>query len=59
MAASSPETPESERAARLRDTLEMNRRVCRELKEAVENCVSKGNGGCAEQAAEEAQPPSG
>lgn len=57
MAASLPKTSKSERAARLRDTLDMNRRVCQELKEAVENCVSKGNGECCtEQAAEDAQP---
>lgn len=54
-AAPSPETPEPDRDARLRDTLDMNRRVCRELREAVENCVSK-NGGCAADRAEEPPP---
>jgi len=35
------ETSKSECAARLRDTLDRNKRVCRELKEAVDNCVAK------------------
>ncbi len=35
------ETRKSECAARLRDTLDRNRKVCRELKEAVENCIAK------------------
>lgn len=43
MSASSSE-PNAERAARLQDTLDMNRKVVQELKEAVENCVKAG--GC-------------
>lgn len=43
MTVPSPETPKQDRDSRLRDMLDMNRKVCRELREAVENCVSKGN----------------
>lgn len=55
MASPSPETQKSERTAMLRDTLDRNRKVCQELKEAVENCISKVPS--PEQAAEE--PSSG
>ncbi len=57
MAASSPEPRKSELATRLRDTLARNRKVCRELKEAVENCVAKVTGvDCdAERASEDTQ----
>lgn len=56
MSASSP-TPNVERATRLQDTLDMNRKVVQELKEAVENCVKAGE--CiAKRTVEDAQPSS-
>lgn len=53
----SHDTPNTQRAARLRDTLDMNRKVCRELKEAVENCVKANGEECStKQTTEDVQP---